>query len=207
MRITPGKQKGMKAVSDSRGVIAAAAMDQRGSLKSAIAKERGVDKNAVTAADARGIQDRRHARSHASRQRHPARSRIRSCPPRSARSKNAGLLLAYENSGYDNTRPGRLPDLLDIWSVRRLVGCRSRLHQDSSLLHAFRFARDQRNQARLGRAHRRGVHRTATCHFSWSSSATKRAATKRESSSRARSPKSSPRAWKNSRSRNTPSTS
>jgi tagatose 1,6-diphosphate aldolase len=30
-------------------------------------------------------------------------------------------LLAYENSGYDNTRPGRLPDLLDIWSVRRLV--------------------------------------------------------------------------------------
>src|ERR1700756_3623936 len=48
MRITPGKQKGMKAVSDSRGVIAAAAMDQRGSLKSAIAKERGVDKSAVT---------------------------------------------------------------------------------------------------------------------------------------------------------------
>jgi tagatose 1,6-diphosphate aldolase len=42
-------------------------------------------------------------------------------PAAAARSKNAGLLLAYENSGYDNTRPGRLPDLLDIWSVRRLV--------------------------------------------------------------------------------------
>ena len=42
-------------------------------------------------------------------------------PAALARSKNAGLLLAYENSGYDNTRPGRLPDLLDIWSVRRLV--------------------------------------------------------------------------------------
>ncbi len=41
--------------------------------------------------------------------------------PRNARAKNAGLLLAYENSGYDNTRPGRLPDLLDVWSVRRLV--------------------------------------------------------------------------------------
>ena len=38
-----------------------------------------------------------------------------------ARAKNAGLLLAYENSGYDNTKPGRLPDLLDIWSVRRLA--------------------------------------------------------------------------------------
>ena len=33
MKITPGKQKGLKAVSDSRGVIAAAAMDQRGSLQ------------------------------------------------------------------------------------------------------------------------------------------------------------------------------
>jgi len=42
-------------------------------------------------------------------------------PAALARSENAGLLLAYENSGYDNTRPGRLPDLLDIWSVRRLV--------------------------------------------------------------------------------------
>ena len=42
MKITPGKQKGMQAVSDSRGVIAAAAMDQRGSLMSAIAKAKGV---------------------------------------------------------------------------------------------------------------------------------------------------------------------
>jgi len=37
------------------------------------------------------------------------------------RAKNAGLLLAYENSGYDNTQPGRLPDLLDHYSVRRIV--------------------------------------------------------------------------------------
>ena len=49
MKITPGKQKGLKAVSDSRGVIAAAAMDQRGSLKSAIAKDKGIDKKDVTA--------------------------------------------------------------------------------------------------------------------------------------------------------------
>ena len=30
----------------------------------------------------------------------------------SARSANAGLLLAYEKTGYDNTVEGRLPDLL-----------------------------------------------------------------------------------------------
>src|SRR2546430_11833754 len=30
------------------------------------------------------------------------------------------LLLAYEKTGYDKTGPGRLPDLLDHWSARRL---------------------------------------------------------------------------------------
>jgi tagatose 1,6-diphosphate aldolase len=38
-----------------------------------------------------------------------------------ARSGNAGLLLAYELSGYDNTQPGRLPDLLPHVSVKRIV--------------------------------------------------------------------------------------
>jgi tagatose 1,6-diphosphate aldolase len=38
-----------------------------------------------------------------------------------ARSSNAGLLLAYELSGYDNTQPGRLPDLLPHVSVKRIV--------------------------------------------------------------------------------------
>jgi tagatose 1,6-diphosphate aldolase len=41
-------------------------------------------------------------------------------PASKRRSKNAGLLLAYEKTGYDKTGPGRLPDLLNHWSVRRL---------------------------------------------------------------------------------------
>ena len=41
MKMTSGKLAGMKAVSNARGVIAAAAMDQRGSLQKALAKERG----------------------------------------------------------------------------------------------------------------------------------------------------------------------
>ncbi len=36
MKLTPGKLAGLKAVSNERGVIAAAAMDQRGSLKKAL---------------------------------------------------------------------------------------------------------------------------------------------------------------------------
>ena len=55
MKITPGKQKGMQAVSDSRGVIAAAAMDQRGSLMSAIAKAKGRRKEAGKSGRARGV--------------------------------------------------------------------------------------------------------------------------------------------------------
>ena len=43
MKLTPGKLAGMKAVSNERGVIAAAAMDQRGSLQKALAKEMGSD--------------------------------------------------------------------------------------------------------------------------------------------------------------------
>jgi tagatose 1,6-diphosphate aldolase len=42
-------------------------------------------------------------------------------PATKARARNAGLLLAYELSGYDNTRPGRLPDLLPHVSVKRIV--------------------------------------------------------------------------------------
>ena len=41
-------------------------------------------------------------------------------PASKRRAKNAGLLLAYEKTGYDKTGPGRLGDLLDHWSARRL---------------------------------------------------------------------------------------
>src|SRR6185437_236417 len=41
-------------------------------------------------------------------------------PAAKARAGNAGLLLAYEESGYDNTQPGRLPDLLPHLSVKRI---------------------------------------------------------------------------------------
>lgn len=120
MKITPGKQKGLKAVSDQRGVIAAAAMDQRGSLKNAIAKEKGVDKKDIPA------EMLEEFKTAVTRVLTPHASGILldpeyGLPAARARSANAGLFLAYENSGYDNTRPGRLPDLLDVWSVRRLA--------------------------------------------------------------------------------------
>ena len=135
MKITPGKKKGMTAVSDERGVIAAAAMDQRGSLKSAIAKEKGVDKKDVPA------EMLEEFKTIVSKVLTPHASAILldpeyGLPAAKARSKNAGLLLAYENSGYDNTRPGRLPDLLDIWSALRLKESGRGLREDLVVLHA-----------------------------------------------------------------------
>jgi len=120
MKVSPGKQKGLNAVANSRGVIAAAAMDQRGSLRSAIAKDKGIDKKAVT--DQMMIEFKEAV----SKILTPHASAILldpewGLPAAKLRAKNAGLLLAYENSGYDNTKPGRLPDLLDHYSVHRLV--------------------------------------------------------------------------------------
>ncbi|NQW02596.1 MAG: tagatose 1,6-diphosphate aldolase [Acidobacteria bacterium] len=116
MKMTPGKLAGMKAVSDARGVIAAAAMDQRGSLKKTLAKESGGDVTDAMMEEFKGLVTEVLT---------PYATAILLDPewgigPSKRRSKNAGLLLAYEKTGYDATTPGRLPDLLDVWSVRRL---------------------------------------------------------------------------------------
>ena len=117
MKMTPGKLAGMKAVADDRGVIAAAAMDQRGSLQKALAKEKGGD---VGDQRDRGVQDARHRGADPARERDPARSRVGHSRQQAAARRTPGLLLAYEKTGYDATTEGRLPDLLDDWSVRRL---------------------------------------------------------------------------------------
>ncbi len=48
MQVPEGKLKRMKALSNERGVIAAAAMDQRGSLQKSLAAARGVDVKEIT---------------------------------------------------------------------------------------------------------------------------------------------------------------
>jgi tagatose 1,6-diphosphate aldolase len=116
VKFTPGKLAGMKAVSDNRGVIAAAAMDQRGSLQKALAKEKGGQV---------GDHDIEEFKSLVTEVLTPHASAILldpewGIPASKRRAKNAGLLLAYEKTGYDATAKGRLGDLLNEWSVRRL---------------------------------------------------------------------------------------
>src|SRR5271156_1201612 len=120
MSLPEGKLKRMRALANSRGVIAAAAMDQRGSLQKALAAGRGVDVKDITP------ETMSEFKVAVSKALTPHASAILLDPEfgldaSKARSRNAGLLLAYELSGYDNTQPGRLPDLLPHVSVKRIV--------------------------------------------------------------------------------------
>jgi tagatose 1,6-diphosphate aldolase len=116
VKLTPGKLKGMKAVADQRGVIAAAAMDQRGSLKKTLAKEKGSDISDAMMEEFKGLVTE-VLTQHASAILLDPEWGI---PASKRRHAGSGLLMAYEKTGYDKTGPGRLPDLLNEWSVRRL---------------------------------------------------------------------------------------
>ena len=110
----------MKALADQAGVIAAAAMDQRGSLEKSLAAAKGIDRKAVT------FEMMAEFKTAVTRVLTPYASAILLDPEfgleaAKVRSPNAGLLLSYEQSGYDNTRPGRLPDLVDNVSVKRIA--------------------------------------------------------------------------------------
>lgn len=118
-RITRGKFEGINAVADEHGVIAAAAMDQRGSLTKMIAKARG-DGNEAAAEDM--TQFKLGVASVLTRY----ASAILldpeyGLPALKVKDPHAGVLLAYEKTGYDVSDARRLPDLLPEWSVRRLI--------------------------------------------------------------------------------------
>lgn len=117
--LSQGKITHLKKLSNSRGVIAAAAMDQRGSLQKSIAAAAGIKTSEVT------DEQMQEFKIAVTRVLTPHASAILldpewGLPATKVRSDNAGLLLAYEKSGYDNTQPGRLPDLLPDVSAMRI---------------------------------------------------------------------------------------
>jgi tagatose 1,6-diphosphate aldolase len=119
VKITTGKFKGLQALSNDKGVIAAAAMDQRGSLRKAIGKAGGKEPKDITQ------QQMEEFKVSVSKALTPHATAILldpefGLPALKARDKNAGVLLAYEKTGYDAAHEGRLPDLLDHESVGRL---------------------------------------------------------------------------------------
>jgi tagatose 1,6-diphosphate aldolase len=119
VKMSRGKFEGLMACSNERGIIAAAAMDQRGSLQKSIAKSRG-EGGIATSADIVAFKRAvvkvltRHASAVLIDPEFGLESLIEKAP-------DAGVLMAYEKTGYDATVKGRLPDLLPEWSVRRLI--------------------------------------------------------------------------------------
>jgi tagatose 1,6-diphosphate aldolase len=112
--MSTGKKKYLDQWTNEEGIIGALAIDQRGALKKMIGKY----KEATT-------EDVIKFKELVSQQLTPYASAILldpeyGLPAAQVREQTCGLLLAYEKTGYDATTPGRLPDVLNVWSVKRL---------------------------------------------------------------------------------------
>ena len=111
-----GKIRGINALTNENGIINALAIDQRGSLKkmlqanqtTEVTKKEVEDFKIVVSSELTGeasgiLLDPEYG-----------------IPADQVRAENAGLLMAYEKTGYDAAEPGRFPDILDYWSVRKI---------------------------------------------------------------------------------------
>lgn len=142
-QLTPGKLKALNAVAGRDGIIAAAAMDQRRTLRQSIAKAKGsvvtdaelsefktiVTEELASYASAilldpeygleavKAVQQRSSNTSAISELSGAARVKDKG----EKEVHSVGILLAYEKTGYDPQDPGRQPELLEEWSVRRLA--------------------------------------------------------------------------------------
>lgn len=110
------KQKYIKQISNDKNIINALAIDQRGALKKMINKYQDRPASAEQISEFKKI---------VSAELTPYTSAILLDPEygvsaAQVKDVDAGELLAYEQTGYDITVPGRLPDLLPGWSVQRL---------------------------------------------------------------------------------------
>ncbi len=120
MSLTAGKRKHLEKLSNQKGIIAAAAMDQRGSLKKSLAAAKGCDPKEITSAMMEEF------KTAVSMILTPYATSILldpeyGLPAAKKRAPNAGLLLSYESTGYDQTTPGRIPLLIPNCTVSKLV--------------------------------------------------------------------------------------
>ena len=110
------KQAYIQQLCNENGIISALAIDQRGALKKMIGRFQDHSATAEQISAFKKI---------VSAELTPYASAILldpeyGLPAAQVRDEQAGLLLAYEKTGYDASTPGRLPDLLSSWSVKRL---------------------------------------------------------------------------------------
>ncbi|EJP25976.1 tagatose-bisphosphate aldolase [Streptococcus anginosus] len=106
------KQEKLKRLCDKNRIIGALAIDQRGALRRMLGEDTPVEQ-----LETFKVLISKYLTKYA--------SSILLDPElgwkaAEARDKNAGLLVAYEKTGYDKAVPGRYPDLVENVSVQRL---------------------------------------------------------------------------------------
>ncbi|SEQ30987.1 tagatose 1,6-diphosphate aldolase [Ignavigranum ruoffiae] len=115
--ISQAKKDHITQLSNADSVIAALAIDQRGSLKKMLAAgdtgQKDVEEIII---DFKQLVSQELTKYASSILLDPEYGLLAA----KKRDKDAGLLLAYEKTGYDATEEGRLPDVLEEWSAYRL---------------------------------------------------------------------------------------
>ncbi len=119
MTLSAGKQSGLRALANERGIIAALAIDQRSALRKLFSAATGQPGESIP------TETLAEFKRHVSRILTPYASAILldpevGLPAAADRAPNSGLLLAYEQSGYEKNDPARYPRLLQGFSVFRL---------------------------------------------------------------------------------------
>ncbi|HEL1205444.1 TPA: tagatose-bisphosphate aldolase [Streptococcus equi subsp. zooepidemicus] len=115
MTLTRNKKAYLEKVS-RKGIISALAFDQRGALKRMMAAHQDIEPAPWQIEALKAL---------VSEELTPYASSILldpeyGLPATKVRDERSGLLLAYEQTGYDTTTTSRLPDCLVDWSVKRL---------------------------------------------------------------------------------------
>ena len=116
MVLTEQKRKYMEKLSDENGIISALAFDQRGALKRLMAQHQEAEPTVEQMEELKVLVAEELTPYASSMLLDPEYG----LPATKALDKNAGLLLAYEKTGYDTSSTKRLPDCLDVWSAKRI---------------------------------------------------------------------------------------
>jgi tagatose 1,6-diphosphate aldolase len=115
-KMSKGKFTRIQACANESGIIAALALDQRDALRKGLIKEQGYANDDQLVTFKRLV----------TRVLTPYTSAVLldpefGWPAVRESAPNKGIIIAYEKTGYDAQARGRLPDLLPLWSARRLV--------------------------------------------------------------------------------------
>lgn len=116
MTLTQEKRSYMEKLSDENGIISALAFDQRGALKRLMAQYQTQEPTIAQMEELKVLVSEELTPYASSMLLDPEYG----LPAAKHLDKNAGLLLAYEKTGYDTTSTKRLPDCLVEWSAKRL---------------------------------------------------------------------------------------